>query len=144
MQPFIRFATKASDQVVITADDLVRDGFGTNPKFWCYVAEIPGEIETEIVGMALFYPRYSTWKGPTIHLEDLMVQEEFRGQGVGTALYRSVLTFARERKVRRVNWEVLDWNTPAIEFYVKSGADILKHWHVVSIDDQALEAYLES
>lgn len=162
MQPFIRFATKddapaiirliqglanfekASDQVVITADDLVRDGFGTNPKFWCYVAEIPGEIETEIVGMALFYSRYSTWKGPTIHLEDLMVQEEFRGQGVGTALYRSVLTFARERKVRRVNWEVLDWNTPAIEFYVKSGADILKHWHVVSMDDQALEAYLES
>jgi GNAT superfamily N-acetyltransferase len=101
-------------------------------------------VAHEIVGMALFYSRYSTWKGPTIHLEDLMVQEEFRGQGVGTALYRAVLTFARERNVRRVNWEVLDWNTPAIDFYEKSGADVLRNWHVVSMDDQAIESYLES
>lgn len=162
MKPLIRFATKedafailrliqgladfekAPDQVVITADDLVRDGFGTDPKFWCYVAEVPGEIEPEIVGMALFYPRYSTWKGPTIHLEDLMVQEEFRGQGVGTALYRSVLSFAKARGVKRVNWEVLNWNTPAIDFYEKSGADVLKEWRVVSMDGQALSAYLES
>ena len=131
---------KAPEQVVITEEDLVRDGFGPNPRFWCFVAEVAHEI----VGMALFYSRYSTWKGPTIHLEDLMVQEEFRGQGVGTALYRAVLTFARERNVRRVNWEVLDWNTPAIDFYEKSGADVLRNWHVVSIDDQAIESYLES
>jgi GNAT superfamily N-acetyltransferase len=166
MKPLIRFATKddtpaimrliqgladfekAPDQVVITAEDLVRDGFGIDPKFMCYVAEIRHEIhpqnESQIVGMALFYPRYSTWKGPTIHLEDLMVQEEFRGQGVGTALYRAVLSYARTRNVRRVNWEVLDWNTPAIDFYEKSGADVLKEWRVVSMDDQALSAYLNS
>ncbi len=162
MKPLIRFAKKddaaailrliqgladfekASEQVTITVDDLLRDGFGTVPKFWCFVVEIQVEAATQIVGMALFYNRYSTWKGPTIHLEDLMVQEEFRGQGVGTALYRAVLSFAKERKVRRVNWEVLDWNTPAIEFYEKSGADVLKQWHVVSMDDKALESYLES
>ncbi len=162
MKPLIRFAKKddaaailrliqgladfekASEQVTITVDDLLRDGFGTVPKFWCFVVEIQVEAATQIVGMALFYNRYSTWKGPTIHLEDLMVQEEFRGQGVGTALYRAVLSFAKERKVRRVNWEVLDWNTPAIEFYEKSGADVLKQWHVVSMDEKALESYLES
>lgn len=131
---------KEPDQVVITADDLIRDGFGSDPKFWCFVAEVAHKI----VGMALFYNRYSTWKGPTIHLEDLMVQEEFRGRGVGTALYRAVLSHARARKLRRVNWEVLDWNTPAIDFYEKSGADVLKHWHVVSMEDQAIESYLES
>lgn len=162
MKPSIRFATKddaaailqliqgladfekASDQVVITAEDLMRDGFGTDPKFWCYVAEVHRESEMEIVGMALFYPRYSTWKGPTIHLEDLMVQEELRGQGVGTALYRSVLSFAKARGVKRVNWEVLDWNKPAIDFYEKSGANVLKEWRVVSMDGHALSAYLES
>lgn len=166
MQPLIRFAKKddapsimrliqgladfekASDQVVITAEDLLRDGFGADPKFKCYVAEMgqgnPEQNESQIVGMALFYPRYSTWKGPTIHLEDLMVQEEFRGQGVGTALYRAVLSYARTQNVRRVNWEVLDWNSPAIDFYEKSGADILKEWRVVSMDDQALSAYLNS
>ena len=73
-----------------------------------------------------------------------MVQEEFRGQGVGTALYRAVLSYARTQNVRRVNWEVLDWNTPAIDFYEKSGADVLKEWRVVSMDDQALSAYLNS
>lgn len=166
MQPLIRFATKddapaimrliqgladfekASDQVIITAEDLVRDGFGADPKFKCYVAEMrkgnPEHNEIQIVGMALFYRRYSTWKGPTIHLEDLMVQEEFRGQGVGTALYRAVLSYAHAQNLRRVNWEVLDWNTPAIDFYEKSGADVLKEWRVVSMDDKALSAYLNS
>lgn len=166
MKPIIRFATKedapaimrliqgladfekAPDQVVITAEDLVRDGFGADPKFLCYVAEVRKENQeqnqSQIVGMALFYPRYSTWKGPTIHLEDLMVQEEFRGQSVGTALYRAVLSYARAQNVKRVNWEVLDWNTPAIEFYEKSGADVLKQWRVVSMDDQALSGYLNS
>ncbi len=162
MEPLIRFATKddapailrliqgladfekASDQVVITVEDLERDGFGTDPKFWCYVAEVHLEQKVEIVGMALFYPRYSTWKGPTIHLEDLMVQEEFRGQGIGTALYRSVLSYAKGCGVKRVNWEVLDWNTPAVDFYEKSGANVLKEWRVVSMDGLALSAYLES
>jgi len=128
----------ARDQVVITVENLVKDGFGPKPKFWCYVAE----CNHEIVGMALFYYRYSTWKGPVIHLEDLMVDEAYRSKGVGKALYQAVLRYANERKVRRVNWEVLDWNSPAIEFYEKSGAQILKEWRVVSMSDYALNKYL--
>ncbi len=130
---------KAHEQVVLLAEDLVRDGFGAEPKFWCYVAE----RDQRIVGMALFYFRYSTWKGPVVHLEDLMVEKTHRSQGIGSALYQAVLSFAREKKVRRVNWEVLDWNSPAIEFYEKSGAEVLKEWRVVSMSDQALNEYLD-
>lgn len=130
---------KAHEQVVLKAEDLVRDGFGAEPKFWCYVAE----RDQRIVGMALFYFRYSTWKGPVVHLEDLMVEKDHRSQGIGSALYQAVLSFAREKKVRRVNWEVLDWNSPAIEFYEKSGAEVLKEWRVVSMSDQVLNEYLD-
>ena len=130
---------KAHEQVVLLAEDLVRDGFGAEPKFWCYVAE----RDQRIVGMALFYFRYSTWKGPVVHLEDLMVEKDHRSQGIGSALYQAVLSFAREKKVRRVNWEVLDWNSPAIEFYEKSGAEVLKEWRVVSMSDQVLNEYLD-
>ena len=130
---------KAHEQVVLLAEDLVRDGFGAEPKFWCYVAE----RDQRIVGMALFYFRYSTWKGPVVHLEDLMVEKAYRSQGIGSALYQAVLSFARKKKVRRVNWEVLDWNSPAIEFYEKSGAEVLKEWRVVSMSDQALNEYLD-
>lgn len=130
---------KAHEQVVLKVEDLVRDGFGAEPKFWCYVAE----RDQRIVGMALFYFRYSTWKGPVVHLEDLMVEKDHRSQGIGSALYQAVLSFAREKKVRRVNWEVLDWNSPAIEFYEKSGAEVLKEWRVVSMSDQALNEYLD-
>ena len=130
---------KAHEQVVLLAEDLVRDGFGAEPKFWCYVAE----RDQRIVGMALFYFRYSTWKGPVVHLEDLMVEKAHRSQGIGSALYQAVLSFAREKKVRRVNWEVLDWNSPAIEFYEKSGAEVLKEWRVVSMSNQALNEYLD-
>lgn len=130
---------KAHEQVVLKAEDLVRDGFGAEPKFLCYVAE----RDQRIVGMALFYLRYSTWKGPVVHLEDLMVEKDHRSQGIGSALYQAVLSFAREKKVRRVNWEVLDWNSPAIEFYEKSGAEVLKEWRVVSMSDQVLNEYLD-
>lgn len=130
---------KAHEQVVLKVEDLVRDGFGAEPKFWCYVAE----RDQRIVGMALFYFRYSTWKGPVVHLEDLMVEKDHRSQGIGSTLYQAVLSFAREKKVRRVNWEVLDWNSPAIEFYEKSGAEVLKEWRVVSMSDQVLNEYLD-
>ena len=72
-----------------------------------------------------------------------MVEKAHRSQGIGSALYQAVLSFAREKKVRRVNWEVLDWNSPAIEFYEKSGAEVLKEWRVVSMSDQALNEYLD-
>lgn len=128
---------KEPDAVVVTADDLVRDGFGDNPLFETFVAE----ADNEIIGMALFYYRYSTWKGKTIHLEDLIVKEAMRGTGAGSALYKTVLTFAREQGVRRVEWVVLNWNTNAIQFYEKSGAAVLKDWYTVQMDEQGITKF---
>ncbi len=124
--------------VVVTADDLVRDGFGPQPMFGTFVAEVEGKI----VGMALYYYRYSTWKGRTIHLEDLIVQAAMRGQGVGEALYAHVLKQAQKDQVRRVEWNVLDWNTPAIAFYEKSGARVLDDWRVAQMDDVAVTKFV--
>ncbi|WP_410505115.1 GNAT family N-acetyltransferase [Flavobacterium sp. CYK-55] len=124
--------------VVVTADDLARDGFGPQPMFGTFVAEVEGKI----VGMALYYYRYSTWKGRTIHLEDLIVQDAMRGQGVGEALYAHVLMQAQKDGVRRVEWNVLDWNTPAIAFYQKSGARVLDDWRVAQMDDVAVTKFV--
>jgi len=84
---------KEPDAVVITAEDLVKDGFGTNPLFTCFVAEVNGIIQ----GMALVYYRYSTWKGRTVHLEDLVVRQKMRGTGLGSALYKKVIEYSREQ-----------------------------------------------
>ncbi|MFP9114020.1 GNAT family N-acetyltransferase [Flavobacterium sp. RHBU_3] len=128
---------KEPDAVVITVADLERDGFGPQPLFETYVAEQNGEI----IGMALFYYRYSTWKGKTIHLEDLIVKESHRGTGAGSALYAAVMEYAKSLGLRRVEWAVLDWNTPAINFYEKSGAKILETWRTVQMDEQGLTAF---
>ena len=128
------------DAVVITLDDLLRDGFGSSPIFHCLVAE----EEKEIVGMALFYPRYSTWKGPTYHLEDLIVTKRHRGKNYGKELYFSFIKFAVQKKVRRIEWVVLDWNTHAIDFYKKSGATVLDDWRTVQMDEKAREAYVKT
>ena len=130
---------KEPDAVLITADDLVRDGFGDRPLFEVFVAE----AEEEIVGIALYYYRYSTWKGKTIHLEDLVVKENMRGTGLGFALYTEIIKQGKKDKVRRIEWNVLDWNTPAIEFYKKSGANILEDWRVVQMDETAIDLFLE-
>ena len=135
--------------VLVTVDDLVRDGFGTNPLFQVFVAEVESDLVTdeitkEIVGMALYYHRYSTWKGKTIHLEDLVVKEKMRGTGLGYALYSEILKQGKKDNVRRVEWNVLDWNTPAIEFYEKSGAKILKDWQVVQMDEAGINNFVEN
>jgi len=130
---------KEPNAVVVTAEDLVKDGFGTNPLFTCFVAEVNGVIE----GMALIYYRYSTWKGRTVHLEDLVVRQEMRGTGLGSALYKKVIDYSREQGVKRTEWVVLDWNTPAIEFYQRSGAKVLKDWHIVQMDETAMNDYLK-
>lgn len=131
---------KESDAVVVTVEDLVRDGFGPAPLFDVFVAE----VEKDIVGIALYYYRYSTWKGKTIHLEDLIVKEEMRGTGLGYALYSEVIKQGKKDKVRRIEWNVLDWNTPAVEFYKKSGAKILDDWRVAQMDEAAINYFVEN
>lgn len=133
---------KEPDAVLITVDDLVRDGFGDKPLFQVFVAEAEN-APNEIVGIALYYYRYSTWKGKTIHLEDLVVKESMRGTGLGYALYTEIIKQGKKDKVRRIEWNVLDWNTPAIEFYKKSGANILEDWRVVQMDEAAIDLFLE-
>lgn len=130
---------KEPDAVVITVDDLVRDGFGENPLFHVFVAE----VEEEIVGIALYYYRYSTWKGKTIHLEDLIVKDKMRGSGVGSALYSEIMKQGKKDNVRRVEWNVLAWNTPAVKFYENSGARILEDWQVVQMDEAGINSFLE-
>lgn len=129
---------KEPDAVVITVDDLVRDGFGENPLFHVFVAE----VEEEIVGIALYYYRYSTWKGKTIHLEDLIVKDKMRGTGLGSALYAEIMKQGKKDKVRRVEWNVLAWNTPAVKFYENSGARILEDWQVVQMDEAGINSFL--
>ena len=129
---------KEPDAVVITAEDLVRDGFSENPLFHTFVAE----VNDTIIGVALYYYRFSTWKWKTIHLVDLIVKENSRGTGAGFALYSEIIKQGKKDNVRRVEWNVLDWNTPAIEFYEKSGAKVLNDWRVVHMDENGIEAFL--
>ena len=130
---------KEPNAVVVTVADLERDGFAESPLFHTFIAE---ENE-EIVGMALYYYRYSTWKGKTIHLEDLIVKEEKRGAGLGFKLYSEVIAQGKCDGVRRIEWNVLDWNAPAIEFYEKSGAKVFKDWLVAQMDEKGIDAFLE-
>ncbi|HPW97621.1 MAG TPA: GNAT family N-acetyltransferase [Flavobacterium sp.] len=129
---------KEPQAVEITVNDLVCDGFCENPLFHCFVAE----LENEIVGMALYYYRYSTWKGKTIHLEDLIVKEKMRGSGLGFALYSKIIEQGKTDNVRRIEWAVLDWNTPAIEFYKKSGAKVFDDWRIAQMDEQGIFNFL--
>ena len=131
---------KEPDAVVVTEEDLVRDGFSQNPLFHCFVAE----VNDRIIGIALYYYRYSTWKGKTIHLEDLIVKEKKRGIGAGMALYKEVIKQGKKDGVRRIEWAVLDWNQNAIDFYVKTGAKFLSDWRLVQMDEQGMEAFLKS
>ena len=130
---------KEPDAVELTVADLERDGFGSNPLFHTFVAE----INENIVGIALYYYRYSTWKGKTIHLEDLIVTHQKRNLGVGKALYTAVLKYAFDHNYNRVAWEVLDWNTNAIEFYKSTGATYLSGWHVVQMNKENLAKFIQ-
>ena len=131
---------KEPDAVVVTVEDLIRDGFGTVPLFHVFVAE----VESEVVGIALYYYRYSTWKGKTIHLEDLIVKDKMRGKGVGYALYSEIMKQGKKDGVRRIEWAVLDWNTPAIEFYEKSGAKVYDDWRVAQMSEEGINYFVEN
>ncbi|WP_400075354.1 GNAT family N-acetyltransferase [Winogradskyella sp. R77965] len=130
---------KEPDAVEVTLSDLERDGFNSNPKFTCFVLEIDNVVE----GIALVYPRYSTWKGIVLHLEDLIVNEKFRGKGIGTQLLDAVVKYGKKIGVKRISWEVLDWNEPAIKFYESKGANVMRDWDVVQLDEKGIENYLK-
>ncbi len=129
---------KEADAVEISISDLENDGFGVYPKFTCFVLEIDAIIQ----GIALVYPRYSTWKGEVLHLEDLIVSETCRGKGLGTLLLDAVVKHAKQLGVKRVCWEVLDWNEPAIKFYESKGANVMRDWNVVQLDENGITNYL--
>jgi GNAT superfamily N-acetyltransferase len=129
---------KEPEAVVVTEEDLLRDGFSATPLFYTFVAEVKGEI----IWMALYYYRYSTWKGKTIHLEDLIVKEASRGTGAGFALYQEIIKQGKLDNVRRIEWNVLDWNKAAVAFYLKSGAKVLEDWRVVQMDENGIHEFL--
>ncbi|MBS4041188.1 MAG: GNAT family N-acetyltransferase [Flavobacteriales bacterium] len=129
---------KEPEAVATSPEELLRDGFSENPLFEALVAEVDGQI----LGMALYYPRYSTWKGKTLHLEDLIVSAAHRGKGIGMALYQAFLQEAAKQNVRRAEWVVLDWNQNAIDFYEKSGAVVLNDWKTVQMTNEQIKAFL--
>jgi GNAT superfamily N-acetyltransferase len=131
---------KLPDEVEISVDDLIQDGFSEAPKFKVFVA-----VENDkIIGTALFYERYSTWKGSVIHLEDLIVTKDKRGSGSGMALYKAVLKYAYDLGAKRVVWDVLSWNKNAIDFYKNTGATVLEDWQVVHMREDALKKFIEN
>jgi GNAT superfamily N-acetyltransferase len=121
---------KAPEQVTNTVEQMYLDGFGENPIFGSIVSEVDGEI----VGMALYYYRYSTWKGKRLYLEDLIVSETMRGRGLGEKLLGATIEKARQTACTGLMWQVLDWNEPAINFYKKFGARFDEEWVNVNID----------
>ena len=131
---------KEDDAVEVSVQNLEEDGFGKQKLFHCFVAE----KNDNIVGMALVYPRYSTWKGPVIHLEDLIVTKEMRGSGLGTALLNEVVKYGDALGVKRISWEVIDWNEPAIGFYESKGANVMRDWDVVQLDEAGMKEYLSA
>ena len=127
---------RAPHAAIATEADLLRDGFGPNRLFFCLIAEQDGQP----AGFALYFFSYSTWMGrPGIYLEDIFVLPEFRGLGIGKALLKRVAAIAVEKNCPRLHWEVLDWNTPAIDFYRAAGAEFQDDWRNMRVMGEALE-----
>ncbi len=120
---------KAPDEVTVTLNHFEESGFGANPVWWAFVAESKGVV----IGMALYYVRYSTWKGQRMYLEDILVTEDMRGQKIGSLLFDALIKEAKEKGFNGMNWQVLDWNEPAINFYKKYNANFDPEWVNCSI-----------
>jgi GNAT superfamily N-acetyltransferase len=116
---------KAPDEVIVTLEHFEDSGFGANPVWWAFVVEDEQEV---VQGFALYYIRYSTWKGKCIYLEDLLVTEPMRGKGLGKLLFEAVMQETKKRGYQRMCWQVLDWNEPAIHFYKKYYATLDPEW----------------
>ena len=120
---------KAPDEVTVSLSHFEESGFGQNPVWWAFVAEVSGVV----VGMALYYVRYSTWKGQRMYLEDILVTEEMRGKKIGGLLFDALIQEAKDKKFMGMNWQVLDWTEPAINFYKKYNASFDPEWLNCSI-----------
>jgi len=111
---------KAPEEVSVTMDHFIESGFGKNPVWWAFVAETTSENGvSEVVGFALYYIRYSTWKGQRLYLEDILVTDRMRGKGIGKLLFDRLLEVCKDKNYSGMVWQVLDWNEPAINFYKK-------------------------
>jgi GNAT superfamily N-acetyltransferase len=115
---------KAPDEVTVSLTHFEESGFGEQPVWWAFVAEIGGRVE----GFALYYIRYSTWKGQCLYLEDFLVTEQLRGKGAGKLLFDRIIEEAKEKGFKRMVWQVLDWNEPALNFYRKYNATLDPEW----------------
>jgi GNAT superfamily N-acetyltransferase len=115
---------RAENEVTVSAANLLRDGFGPDKIFDCFVAR----ENDQVLGIALVYTKYSTWKGRCIYLEDIIVKEDKRGNGIGRKLFKEVVRFAKDNFAGRLEWQVLEWNEPAIGFYKKFNAEFDSTW----------------
>ena len=122
---------KAPDEVTVDPQHFEASGFGQNPVWWAFVAETDAR---EVVGFALYYIRYSTWKGQVMYLEDILVTASMRGQGIGHQLVDQLIVEAKEKGFKRIVWQVLEWNEPAINFYKKYNAKFDPEWINVILD----------
>ena len=123
---------RAPDEVTVTPEHFAESGFGPNPVWWAFVAEEQGQIQ----GFALYYIRYSTWKGQRMYLEDIIVTEAARGRGLGKLLMEALVVEARERQFTGIVWQVLEWNEPALNFYRKFNAKFDPEWVNAVLDVQ--------
>lgn len=133
---------RAPEEVVNTEKKLLEDGFGKHPLYKVIIAEAADT--NEVVGMALYYTAYSTWKGKMLFLDDLVVTESYRRYGIGRKLINEFLRDAKEQGVNQVRWQVLDWNEPAIAFYKSLGVDMDAEWITVKMSKQQISAYVEN
>ena len=121
---------RAPDEVTVTMEHFTESGFGENPVWWAFVAE----LDNIIIGFALYYIRFSTWKGQRMYLEDFVVTEQARGKGAGKLLFDRVVEEAKEKKLNGIVWQVLEWNEPAINFYKKYNAKFDAEWVNCSVE----------
>ena len=126
---------KAPDEVSVTLEEFIDAGFGEKPVWKAFVAEIEGKVE----GFALFYIRYSTWKGCRLYLEDFIVTEKMRGKGIGKLLFERTIQEAKEKGYKGMVWQVLDWNEPALNFYRKYEAYVESGWLNASLSTQQIQ-----
>ena len=115
---------KAPDEVTVSLQHFEESGFGAHPVWWAYVAEVEGVV----VAFALYYIRYSTWKGQRMYLEDILVTKDMRGKGLGSLLFERLIEEAREKKLNGIVFQVLEWNEPAIRFYKKYNVVFDAEW----------------